>query len=131
MVPRIPTVFSLQGLSMGFDKTSEALKAWSGGEDKDLEVRQLSPHHPHAATNQGTLEYDLRVLGAAKPLDFILRIFRYANCAHSRVLGSRLHRDTAVESLSFPKKLPQIGSSTRSSTRWSWITRGFNKKRTP
>ena len=41
-----PPLFSLKGLRAGFDKTFEALKAWTGGEDVNLEVRpntDLSP----------------------------------------------------------------------------------------
>lgn len=39
-------VFSLQGLRTGFDKTFEALKAWTSDKDEDLEVRPITVLSP-------------------------------------------------------------------------------------
>ena len=111
-----PPAFSLQGLSTGFGKTSEALKAWNGGEDEGLEVRVTSDYHltrPRPSTNEGTLEYVVLVLKAAQPLDFVIRIFRHAHREHSGV----------------SKRSPFKGRSARRLTPLQKISHGQSRSR--
>lgn len=47
-----PPVLSLEGLSMGFGQTVEALKTWIGSEDEELKVRStvvLSPKYNNSS----------------------------------------------------------------------------------